>query len=132
MCRTRIGRRVPSKRRAVSVAAYRSDALLAAVYWTIVALTKLALVIVRRRLLPDSFGSGRSPWLARTPARRDPVSMSSQQLTMRIGISCFYHTARHAHTVTAQSLLRRKMSAFTHMTRAAVTDMTDPTSSRPV
>lgn len=56
------------------VAAYQADTLLSIVYWTVVALTAIALRLSGRRLLPNTFGSARSHWITRPPFSRDSIS----------------------------------------------------------
>jgi hypothetical protein len=60
------------------VGAYQGEALLTAVYWTVIAGTWVILRLSGRRLLPNTFGSRASHWIPREPIRRDPVSISRQ------------------------------------------------------
>lgn len=60
------------------VGTFQSEALLALVYWTAVAIASVLMRATRRSLLPDSFGSGRSHWIERRHERPDDAYFSRQ------------------------------------------------------
>lgn len=59
-------------------AVHQAAAMLTFVYWTAVAAAAALLRVTGRRLLPDTFGSGRSHWIERRPLATDPASLSKQ------------------------------------------------------
>lgn len=59
-------------------AAYQAEGLLTFAYYTAVAVAWVMARFGRRRLLPDTFGTGGSHWIRRKPLRKDPRSLSRQ------------------------------------------------------
>jgi len=57
------------------VAEYQSTIWLGMIYYTVIGLTGVAMLLLRKPLLPSSHGRPGSHWLARDPAPHDLPSM---------------------------------------------------------
>ena len=60
------------------VGRYQAEALLTIVYWIVIGPTAIATRMAGRRLLPGSFGAGRSHWIDRRKTPRALPDLSRQ------------------------------------------------------